>query len=1472
MNAQIPRKDLPATPIRSTRQPWLRLSLFGAVLAGARLLPGQTPDADLPAPAGVVGEWDMATAWSQESPTRAAICLNGLWRFHPIVEAEEMDLPPASSGWGWFKVPGIWPYSEYFAVDPPAQDALLPAATEARMKAQNRWFDRLEQAWYRRDFVVPERWQGRRVLLDFTLIQSRVKVVIDGREAGEILFPGGRLDITELIRPGRKQTVAVLLTARPLREEEKTIFMGPNVVIQGSGRPNLVGITGDVFLVSEPKADAIADVQVITSTRRMRITFDAALANLTAPEFTLAATVSFGGKVVQQFRSGVLHPADIKRGRVAFDASWTDPRLWDTDTPQNLYDAAISLLDAKGQPLDETLPVRFGFREFWIDGRDLYLNGSRIHLRARMLKNNITMADKACLAGCRTACGYLKEYGYNFFLTTNYGFGPGDVGYMDALYTAADESGLLCSFSVPHAAAFGWLETADQQARYKRLTEWLIRRVQNHPSIVLYAANHNATGYTGDQDPLKMDGIYQPPDNRRRQQSLVGAGLVHDLDPTRPVYNHHSGNLGDFYTINIYLNWSPRQERSEWLEYWSTHGTKPMFFVEWGPPHAASWSSFRGPGFIWSVPAFQQIWDSEFASEYVGQPAFRMTPLKIKSLEKEEAFWATGKPFAYWLMRNYLVQQEENHTQVQSYFMDDNLRALRTWGISGIYPFDEESLWLRTADTSPQPFDGKYQHLQEPGIVPDRLMSSRQFVYDASPGNFVVSSLGRTFKRWNMPVACYIGGGPSRFVEKSHIFLPGESIQKQLVLLNDARRSLRIRYSVALTRAQPPARNPGPEASAWSTQGEVQVEPGQTGFVPITVPLPASAKPGGYLLTARFDPDQAESQSDSLAISILPTPEKAPPAPPRVALFDPKGNTAGLLRRLGVSFTPVDARSPLAGYDELVIGREALTLDNDLPSLDRVPQGMNVLVFEQSEEALTQRLGFRVQTRGIRNAFVRVPGHPALAGLAEADFADWRGAATLVPPHFDLPRDEITYPTVRWCGFENTRVWRNGNDGNIASVIIEKPSRGDWLPLLDCGFDLQYSPLLEYREGRGRMVFCQLDVTQRTLAEPAAERLCRNLLNSLATTAPAIERTAYYAGAKEGARFLTQLGVNPVAYSGQALDARSVLIVTPGCGAIAGLAEGLRKGAELLALGLDQREIESLGLSAGAMTVAPTTGSLISDFGTPDFQGISNAELHTRTLKLPVPQFVETTKTSNELLKYQAIGAGGAVFCQIAPWMFDYQAHPYLRTTYRRSVFLVSRLLNNLGIHSPTSLRALWSARTSANFHAVQEGWRGIADKEGIGRDQGWWKPEHDAKDWKPVQVPGAFDLQFPELRAYTGQYWYRARFTVPDHYRQDSPSLYIGRVSNESWVWLNGEFVGEMSKKTNPQFSSEVPGVYRLDPSQLKPSGDNVLVVLVNRASQRSPGGIMGRPGIMVAGRWLHSYYLQEPVAEDDPYRYFRW
>jgi len=99
-----------------------------------------------------------------------------------------------------------------------------------------------------------------------------------------------------------------------------------------------------------------------------------------------------------------------------------------------------------------------------------------------------------------------QEYGFNALITSNYSFSPGEVGYMDALFNAADAEGVLTTFSLPHVKDFNSkLDDPRQRERYRQLCDWLVRRARNHPSVVMYAMNHNMTGYKGDQKPA-LDG------------------------------------------------------------------------------------------------------------------------------------------------------------------------------------------------------------------------------------------------------------------------------------------------------------------------------------------------------------------------------------------------------------------------------------------------------------------------------------------------------------------------------------------------------------------------------------------------------------------------------------------------------------------------------------------------------------------------------------------------------------------------------------------------------------------------------------------------------------------------------------------------------------------------------------------------------------------------------------------------------
>jgi hypothetical protein len=279
---------------------------------------------------------------------------------------------------------------------------------------------------------------------------------------------------------------------------------------------------------------------------------------------------------------------------------------------------------------------------------------------------------------------------------------------------------------------------------------------------------------------------------------------------------------------------------------------------------------------------------------------------------------------------------------------------------------------------------------------------------------------------------------------------------------------------------------------------------------------------------------------------------------------------------------------------------------------------------------------------------------------------------------------------VKWCGLDVTRPWRCGCRGNVASVLIEKPARGDFLAVLDGGYGLQYTPLLEYREGQGMVLFCQADVTGRTEGEPAADALTRNILRYVAGWKPSPRRKALYTGDPAGKKHLESAGLALAAYAKDELAGGRVLIVTPGggkelAGDAAALGKWLREGGHVLALGLDGAEA-GLFLSAGVET---KKGEHIATYFEPPgvkslLVGVGPADVHNRDPReLPLVRAGAAALGNGVLAQSENVNV---VFCQLLPWQFDPKRPMNQKRTFRRAAGLVTRLAANLGAAGTTSL------------------------------------------------------------------------------------------------------------------------------------------------------------------------------------------
>ena len=1223
-----------------------------------------------PLPAGAPADAEsLAGAWKVETPTRARYSMNGIWRIRPALAGDaDGKVPGADDNWAWDRIPAVWPNSSPFG----ASRFLSPWFEDHPEKLSGILPDR---AWYARTFTMPAETAGRRAFLSFDMIASRATVYVDGQKAGVVEFPNGEVEITEFAKPGRRQTLALDVTAYAQGDT-----WNYNEATRADKEKKLVkfkSVTGDLWLDLTPKGPRIVDAFAETSVEKGEITFCAEVEGGAKPCRMVAEVEGCGG--TRRFEGeGKVRPD----GTVAFAAPWRNAKLWDTQTPENVYTCRLAVVGNRGEGAPETngrgegapgtgdtfVPFRFGFREVKVSGRDFYLNGKRIHLRALWddtSTNPWGFASKENAAALYRTC---IANGFNYVIAGNYSFNAGAVTYLRGLLEACDETGMLYSFTMPHFKDYSPIDTPEMEARYRTVARKLLRLVRNHPAVITYALNHNAAGYLGAGNPLRIDGKYElplrkpnpsnpwdPASNRPRAQ--IVRRIVRELDATRPAYHHESGNLDDFHTVNCYLNWAPIQERSEWLEHWATEGVKPLFFVEWGLPHVSSWSSYRGPLFIWRCQGYMSLWNAEFAAALRGDAAYENTPEAHQALKREEELWARGEPFAWAHLHGAGQAVSNNYWGVQATMAADNWRSFRGWGITAMLPWDQQGLFRRVRRTELQPeWNAWAADAKRPGLVARPLMPW------GDARDYEPTALGQVFRRWNMPDCAWIGG-VGNFTDKRHVFRPDESVKKTLVIVNDRRVDQRVCWRVS--------------CEAFERQGEVRVSAGDQVRVPFAF---AAGKAGSHRLAAEFRFEGGVVQSDAFDFTVI-----APAANPKakLAVYDPKGLTAANLKRLSIGFEPVSDLAQMASDRRvLVIGRESLTPELYREQvLPRATQGRRVILFEQSKSVL-EAIGFRVQTYGMRHGFPRYRSAALAASQREELLRDWAGASTLVPAHTALKASETWAERDTWAGWTHARPWRNGNRGAIATVIPEKPALGDWRALVDGAFDLQYAPLLEWRTRNGRILFCQMDVTGRTEPDPAADDLVRRLVNevcgeNLGTWA------AYPCGMQAYASGLVR-GEWTIEHDRAKTATRLYYVTGGGAKRPDDFFDRIRDGATALLCGLSAAEVKAW--SPVPLVCADVKGAYPTRIRElpPELNGLSNGDWSWHG-GMDFAAFTDDVKDGNAAFRIVRYGKGRLVFWQVPPWKIDEANRPYLRISKRRAEAMLTRLMGNLGFNRRTS-------------------------------------------------------------------------------------------------------------------------------------------------------------------------------------------
>ena len=1058
------------------------------------------------------------------SSTRAEIVLNGLWRWLPAAGPSE-KAPAITADWGVIWVPGAWGTRMWGHYKNENATSSFPGVQHAgKGEEWTKWNEELKRGWYEREITVPADWEKRAVVLSFDRIATDAELWLDGVHVGGVAWPAGEIDITRHITFGKAQRLRLLVSAvQTAKEAIDYMGVGQNTTVKAS--LDLRGVTGDVVLTARPITVRITDVFVKTSTRKQRIDIDCEFAGI-APGTSLAleAVVSSlaDGSVVRTFRANAVALAPDAEAaptsssvvrNVGWD--WSDARLWDTNDPY-LYRLELKVSRAGGTTVDDAWPVTFGFREFWTEGREFYLNGTRIRLRPALYGGFVGVMPTTETLAAEFA--RLHEHGKNLVEVWP---SPKDRGgrVQDATVAeAADRAGMLLivpsvrineyAMGGGHRPIWATLEGRDTWLPLYR-ADW--RRLRNHPSIVVMALSGNLGGHNHDQNPLWI-GRRGMPSSIKMQDNFIAMAeadkLATAFDPTRLRMHHQGGMFGDIFSVNHYMNFIPLQEREEWFSEWARTGDMPYMSVEFGTPFNATYLRGRD-GFGNSIVTEPFL--AEYSAVYFGSEAYALQGDLYARTVGEGFVRANEKTGGLW--KNWQQSPELSNSPVfqamAQLFVARTWRSWRTAGVSGgMIPWDGGyAVIALNTDSVPQVWQAGRRGWFVPRVRATALAHSYR-----DGKNFRLTPVGETFEANNSPTLAWIAGAADNIHEKRHHLAQGDTINKQLALLNDTR------VKQVFSAKWQVESSDGAILSQGEENGQLGV--GETRLLPVSYTSGSEGVAAGekrdlsFVLSADIGGLKHE---DRFAFRVYgPAAESAAPS---IVLYDPVGHTARLLKELGVAYAPFVQGTVPASDALLVLGRESLT-DGRLP-FDLgvfVAAGGRALIMAQNPVSVRRFFGMRAAPVQARRLFPVPTAGAFVEGLDAIDLADWNGAGTMLeakPDHAAMSPDRPPHG------------WRWGNNGSVSSAMLEKPHRSGWTPLLEGEWDLAYSPLMELGYGKGRLTFCTLDLEDQAAVDPVAERLARRVLVQAARPVEtARAESVVYVGSAKGAAVLRHAGVD----------------------------------------------------------------------------------------------------------------------------------------------------------------------------------------------------------------------------------------------------------------------------------------------------------------------------------------------------------
>ena len=463
------------------------------------------------------------------------VCLNGWWDFLPGNENSDTSLPPRE---GWIKKAYLVPSwfkqfsdickkkSDKYYLDKRLDLSSIEDVDDSEieylfntMDYPNEW-NSLKSAWAKRLLSVEPK-PGKRYFIVAEGTSPSATLFINGKPAAKHRDPmlPMECDITQYLKNGDNE-IAFLMEGYDLSPNGKRMWPSGNMAT----RENM-GLWQNIYLVEKNEV-YLEDVIIITSVREKTLTLKYTVKNDTGnnKEVTIVPNVTEypSNTPVFDLPAMKLIAAAGSFSEIECCVEWENPKLWDVSNP-NLYWLKTQLRE-NDKKIDQ-MTERFGFREIWIDGYNIMLNG---HIQRLYYDwgHKVTQFNYTE--------GWLKKW---FWMIRDFNMNGSRLHthpHPRLVLDLADEYGILITCeSAIHGS--GRAHATDHEKFWTNAENHIrnfVKRDKNHPSVILWSCE-NEMRYNMEDSDLTLINL---PKLR---------GIIEDLDTSRPAYHDGDSSLWD---------------------------------------------------------------------------------------------------------------------------------------------------------------------------------------------------------------------------------------------------------------------------------------------------------------------------------------------------------------------------------------------------------------------------------------------------------------------------------------------------------------------------------------------------------------------------------------------------------------------------------------------------------------------------------------------------------------------------------------------------------------------------------------------------------------------------------------------------------------------------------------------------------------------------------------------------------------